>query len=230
MNVIAIIQARMGSTRLPCKTLLSLHGAPVIDWVVNRTRLAKKVQQVVVATSTEANNDPLAYHLHRTGTAVFCGSEQDVLGRFYEAATQAKATHVVRICADNPLIWGPEIDALIDAYLARQDQGCDYAYNHIPRGNEYPDGLGAELVSFALLEHLHKKATLPAHREHCLSYIWDNKEQFAIHTFSPADKTLHRPDVRLDMDTQEDYRRLATMPLTQAMPPHEIIALYDNWR
>lgn len=228
MNIVALIQARMGSTRLPCKMMLSLHGRPLIDWVVHRTSTAQRLDRIVVATSANPNNDPMVNHLENQGVDVFRGSEDDVLRRFYEAATARDATHVVRICADNPLIWGGEIDNLIEAYFARQAVGCDYAYNHIPRNNLYPDGLGAEMLSFPLLCQLHEKATLPAHREHCLSYIWDNAAQFKIHTFDPPDPRLHRPEVKLDVDTLEDYRKLALMPIHMGMPPAEVIMRYPK--
>ena len=157
---------------------------------------------------------------------MFRGSEDDVLGRFHMAASFYNATHVVRICADNPLIWGGEIDHLIRAFLTQP--GCDYAYNHVPRGNLYPDGLGAEIVPFEVLEKLEQTAALPAHREHCLSYIWEHKAQFRIHTFDPPDPRLHRPNVKLDVDTPEDFRKLALMPIHADMPPAEVILRYPK--
>ncbi len=141
MRTVALIQARLGSTRLPCKTMLSLHGLPVIDW-------AELIDEVVVATSHRPENDVLEYHLSRQGVAVFRGPEDDVLERFRLAGAAHGAEQVVRICADNPLIWGPAIDDLIRFWRAEHAAGaCDYAYNHIPRGNTYPDGLGAETLS-----------------------------------------------------------------------------------
>jgi len=223
MKTVAIIQARMGSTRLPCKMMLQLAGYPLVDWVVRRTQAAALVDQVVLATSVNPENDILERHLAAQGIAVFRGSEDDVLERFYNAAQKYGATHVVRVCADNPLVWGGAIDELIRCY---RKTGCDYAYNHIPRRNAWPDGLGAEMTSFALLERIAREATLPAHREHCLSYIWDNPELFSIATFDPADARLARPHVRLDVDIAADYVKLARMPLRLDMSPLEILDLY----
>lgn len=225
MRTVALIQARMGSTRLPCKMMLCLHGRSLIDWVVRRVRRAALLDEVVVATSVNPENDVLERHLQNQGIAVFRGPEQDVLERFRQAAEAHKATHVVRVCADNPLIWGEEIDRLIRFY---REAGCDYAYNHIPRNNLYPDGLGAEILSRPLLETLAAEATLPAHREHCLSFIWDNPERFSIRTFDPPDPRLRRPDIKLDVDTAEDYRKLALMPLTPDMSPLDLVALFEK--
>lgn len=237
MNTAALIQARMGSTRLPCKMMLSLHGLPLIDWVTRRTAVSRLLNRIIVATSDSPADDPLAAHLQRQGVEVFRGPETDVLRRFRLAAEGAAPTHVVRICADNPLIWGGEIDNLIRHYRERlvrapeedarprPDENTLYAYNHIPRNNRYPDGLGAEMISWPLLCLLDEKARKPAHREHCLSYIWDNPQDFVISTFDPPDPRLRRPEVKLDVDTPEDYRGLALLPLRVDMPPAEVISL-----
>ncbi len=227
-NIVALIQARMGSTRLPCKMMLCLHGLPLIDWVVLRTAKSALLHQIVVATSTNPENDVLVNHLENQGVAVFRGPEDDVLERFRLAGEEAGATHVVRICADNPLIWGGEIDALIRHYFSLGNEATGYAYNHIPRNNSYPDGLGAEMLSFLLLCRLAEKATLPAHREHCLSYIWDNPGDFQISTFDPADPRLRHPEVKLDVDTPQDYRKLALMPIHAGMPPAEVLLRYPK--
>lgn len=224
MRAFALIQARMGSTRLPMKSLLCLRGLPLIDWVVRRTRAATLLAGVVVAIPDTAHNDVLADHLHREGVDVFRGDEADVLSRMYHAAKAHNATHVVRVCADNPLIWGKAIDDLLRFYGAT---GVDYAYNHIPRGNLWPDGLGAETLSFALLEEIHAKAVKPEHREHCLSYLWENNYSRA--TFDPADPALHRPDLKLDIDTPEDFCRLARLPLHVGMSGQDIVAACDVW-
>lgn len=225
MNIVALIQARMGSTRLPCKMMLCLHRMPLIDWVVHRTAKSVLLDRIVVATSTHPANDPLVNHLENQGIDLFRGPEDDVLERFRLAGEQAGATHIVRICADNPLIWGGEIDNLIRHY---RDTGCDYAYNHIPRDNHYPDGLGAEMLSFDLLAEIAQKANSPAHREHCLSYIWDNRDAYRISTFDPPDPRLWHPEMKLDVDTPEDYRKLALMPIHADMAPAEVVLRYPR--
>lgn len=219
MRIVALIQARMGSSRLPMKSLLCLRGLPLMDWVTRRTRAASLLNAVVVAMPHTAHNDVLAEHVHSQGVPVFRGDEADVLSRMYHAGKAHEATHIVRICADNPLIWGEAIDALVRFYMA---SGVEYAYNHIPKGNMWPDGLGAEILSFALLEEIHHKATRAEHREHCLSYLWENTYTRA--TFDPEDRILCRPDLKLDIDTAEDFCRMARLPLHVDMNGHDIIA------
>jgi spore coat polysaccharide biosynthesis protein SpsF len=154
--------------------------------------------------------------------AVFCGPENDVLERFRAAAAAFAADRVVRVCADNPLVWGGEIDNLIRFF---EETGCDYAYNHIPKNNRYPDGLGAEMLSRALLNDLAARAKVPAHREHCLSYLWDNAGHFDMRTFDPPDPRLWHPDLAFDVDSPEDFRRLSLMPLHIDMAPEDIVKL-----
>ena len=228
MPTVALVQARLGSSRLPMKTLLCLRGTPLIDWVVRRTAKARLLDRIVVATPDTPLDEVLAAHVRERlmpldgRIAVFCGSENDVLDRFRAAGAAFGASRVVRVCADNPLVWGGEIDNLIRFFEA---SGCDYAYNHIPRSNRYPDGLGAEALSFALLNELAAVAEEPGQREHCLSYLWDNAQRFDMRTFDPPDPRLWHPELKLDVDSPEDFRRLALMPLHVDMPPEEIVDL-----
>jgi len=228
MCTVALVQARMGSSRLPMKALLCLRGMPIIDWVVRRVARAGLLDRIVVAIPDTPLDEVLAAHVQERlmpldkRIAVFCGAENDVLERFRAAGEIFGADRVVRVCADNPLIWGEEIDNLIRFFEAT---GCDYAYNHIPRNNRYPDGLGAEILSFALLDELASRATEPEHREHCLSYLWDNAQHFTMRTFDPQNPKLCHPELKLDVDNQEDFRRLALMPLHVDISPLEIVEL-----
>ncbi len=225
IKIIGIIQARIGSTRLPYKMLLSLHGHPIIKWVVYRTRQSMRLDDIIVAIPDNAENDVLNNYLHKLKVDVFRGPEDDVLKRFYLSARERQATHIVRICADNPLISGEEIDHLIEFYF---DNPCDYAYNHIPKGNTYPDGLGAEIISFDLLQYLEKKAIEPKHREHCFSYITDNPEQFSIKTFDPPNEKIACPGLKLDIDTFGDYRFLALKDFQIDTPAIEIVRIFKE--
>lgn len=105
---------------------------------------------------------------------------------------------------------------------------CDYAYNHIPKDNLYPDGLGAEIISFELLKFLNENVVLQNHKEHCLSYIWDNKEKFTIKTFDPPNKKLYRADVKLDVDTFDDYYKLAMKNFDINTSSEELIKLFGE--
>lgn len=225
MKTVAIIQARLGSTRLPYKMMLSLHGKPLIEWVIKRVQKSKKLDDIVVAIPISQENDILENYINKLGIKVFRGSESNVLDRFYKAVKDTDFTHIVRVCADNPLIDGNEIDNLIEFYA---DNSCDYAYNHIPIDNLYPDGLGAEVISFELLKFLNENAVLQHHKEHCLSYIWDNKEKFTIKTFDPPNKKLHRVDVKLDVDTFDDYYKLSMKNFDINTSSEELIKLFGE--
>ena len=228
MSTVALIQARLGSSRLPMKALLCLRGLPQIDWVVRRVVKSGLLDRIVVATPDTPLDAVLAAHVRERlmpldkRIAVFCGPENDVLERFRAAGAAFGASRVVRVCADNPLVWGGEIDNLIRFFEATD---CDYAYNHIPRNNRYPDGLGAEILSFSLLNRLAVEAEAPEQREHCLSYIWNNAQRFDIRTFDPPDPCLWRPELKFDLDTQEDFMRLSFMPLHVDMAPEDIVKL-----
>lgn len=222
-KIVAAIQARMGSKRLPCKMMLHLNGYPVIDWVVKRVKRATLVHDVVVAIPETAEDDILAAHIERLDCHIFRGEETDVLNRFFNAAQASSADQVVRICADNPLICGEEIDNLIRHY---QTHTCDYAYNHIPRNNRYPDGLGAEILSFSLLEHLESVVTDPHHREHVLTYIWQNRDRYRIETFDPPNENIRHPELRLDIDTIGDYRKLSLSNVRIDSTAEQTVALF----
>ena len=225
MKNIAIVQARIGSTRLPCKMLLSLHGAPIIEWVLRRLQKSQLLDDIIAAIPATKDNDILEKTILELGVKVFRGSERNVLNRFYESAKNQNATNIVRICADNPLIDVKEVDKLIDFY---QKNNCDYAYNHIPRDNLYPDGLGAEIVSFDLLKNIHDIVTTQYHKEHCLSYITDNKDNFTIKTFDPEDKTLQHPELKFDIDTFDDYHKLFMKDIDIDISSQDLIKLFTG--
>lgn len=225
MKIVGIIQARLGSSRLRYKMLLSLHGRPIIEWVVRRSKQAKKIDELIVAIPDTKENDILEKCVHTLNVAVFRGCETDVLKRFYDTAVFSQASHIVRICADNPLISGNEIDNLIEFY---RQTACDYAYNHVPKNNTYPDGLGAEIVSFPLLAKLHREAEKPEHREHCFLYITDNPGRFDIKTFNPSDHRIACPEVKLDIDTFEDYYRFALKDFAIDTPDEDLVEIFKE--
>lgn len=224
-KVIAIVQARLGSSRLPLKSLLCLRDVPVIDWVTQRLAQASRLDGLLVAVPDTPLDAVLLEHLRRRNVPCMAGPENDVLERYRLAARQAGAGLVVRVCADNPLIWGEAVDRLVDFY----EQGAwDYAYNHIPRENLWPDGLGAEIFSRELLERMADEAVEPSQREHCCNYIWDNRERFRIGTFDPGEDWLCRPDLKLDMDSPDDFRRLALRPIRPDMDARDIVRLFGE--
>ena len=150
---------------------------------------------------------------------VFRGSERDLVDRYYHAATSLSADMIVRICADNPLVCATEVDKLIDFF---NNNKCDYAYNHIPKGNNYPDGIGAEVCNISLLREIYQKSSKSQHREHIFNYIWDNQIYYKIQTFEPS-KELSHPELKLDLDTLSDYRKLLERPYRINMSASEVI-------
>lgn len=225
MKNVAIIQARLGSTRLPYKMMLSLHGKPIIEWVIRRVQKSKLLDEIIVAIPETEENDVLAKYINELSIKVFRGSESNVLDRFYKAVKNKNATNIIRICADNPLIDGKEIDNLIEFY---NENSCDYAYNHIPLNNKYPDGLGAEIISYKLLNNLHSVVESQHHKEHCLSYIHDNKNKYIIKTFDPLNEKLHKPNLRFDVDTVDDYYKLAMKDISIDVSSEELIKIFGE--
>jgi spore coat polysaccharide biosynthesis protein SpsF len=217
MNVVGIVQARMGSSRLPGKSLMRLGEKTVLEHVLSRVLRAETLSQVVLATTRAAPDDALCAVAEAMGVGVFRGPEDDVLRRYVMAAEAHRADVVVRVCADNPLVAPEEIDRIVKHHLAT---GADYSFNHRPAlGNGYPDGLGAEVVDADVLRALDEAAHDQAHREHVTAYIWDHPDRFLVETVAaPAD--VAGPQVKLDVDTAEDLARLEAL-CAQAVGPVE---------
>jgi spore coat polysaccharide biosynthesis protein SpsF len=201
LNVVAIVQARMGSTRLPGKMLMRLVDRPVIAWSVQRVRLSRDVNSVVVATSRSAGDDALARHCSSSGIPVFRGSEVDVLDRYYRCALEQGATHVVRVTGDSPLVDPRIIDATVALSLA--DEGVDYATNAEPM--TYPEGMGVEVMPFGTLETAWRESALPSHREHVTPFVRFHPERFR-HAVLRAEPDLSH--VRLTIDYPDDLAAL----------------------
>lgn len=180
--IVAIVQARMGSSRLPGKTIADVAGRPLLLHVVQRVRNARRVDKVVVATTDQSSDDPIAALCQQEGIEYFRGSEDDVLDRFYRTAQANAADTVVRITADCPLID----PVVIDKVIARFQVGdCDYASNAVRY--TYPDGLDTEVCSFAALERAWREAKKPAEREHVMPYLRTEKFRTAnVESESPV--------------------------------------------
>jgi spore coat polysaccharide biosynthesis protein SpsF len=198
MKTAAIVQARTGSTRLPGKVLLPLLGKPVLTQVMRRVARARLVDEVVVATTELASDDPIVELGRREGWRVVRGSEMDLLDRYLDAAHAVGADQIVRITSDCPLIDPGLIDDVIAAF--RRD-GSDYASNTLePR--TYPRGLDVEVVTLAALEIAGLEDRDPASREHATPFIYRRPERFRMHGVRNArDLSVHR----WTLDTPEDY-------------------------
>ena len=166
MKVLALVQARMGSTRLPNKVMREVGGIPLIELLLTRLSQSKAINQIVVATSIDAKNLPLVNHVSSLGYQSFQGSEQDVLERFYLAAQQFAGDIIIRITGDCPLIDPQLVDEAIQKF---QECEVDYLCNSNPP--TFPDGLDIEVFSFSSLEHAYNEANAPSEREHVTPYI-----------------------------------------------------------
>ena len=166
LNIVAIIQARMGSTRLPGKVMKTIAGKPMIEWLLTRLRMSRRVTRIVVATSANPNNLAFAEHVRSLGYACVIGSENDVLERYAHTALANSADVIVRVTADCPLVDHNLVDDAIDRFL---DAGVDYLCNNYPP--TYPDGLDIEVFSAAALYSAHANATDAFDREHVTPYL-----------------------------------------------------------
>lgn len=173
--IIAIIQARMGSVRLPNKVMKKVCDKPLIGCLLARVSKSKFIEKLILATSVSVNNDSLVTYVESLGFDVFRGSEQDVLKRFYLASQKYKASTVIRITGDCPFVDPNLIDSLIEEYFK---SGADYASNTLPP--TYPDGLDVEVFSFSSLKRAHENAIILSDREHVTQYI-RNSGQFRIY-------------------------------------------------
>ncbi|MDY7080709.1 MAG: glycosyltransferase family protein [Chloroflexota bacterium] len=199
MRIVAIIQARIGSTRLPGKVLLDLDNEPMLVRVVNRTRRAQTLDEVVVATTVQPADEAIVRLCAERGWPCFRGSEEDVLDRYYRAAIAHRADVVVRITSDCPLIEPEIVDRVVREFLERQPE-VDYVCNVLPR-RTFPRGLDTEMMRFHVLEQAWREDDNPAWREHVTPYIKRHPDLFHIHgVINEADYS----HMRWTVDTIED--------------------------
>ena len=201
-RVVAVVQARTGSTRLRDKVLMPLAGRLVIDHVLAALCAAETVDEVVLATTVAAADDRLAARGHELGVRVHRGSEEDVLGRFVAALSGDDATVVLRQTGDNPLLDPAIVDLAVREYLKG---GCDYVSNNLERS--WPRGLDVEVIAREALERSHVEGLRPEDREHVTVYVRTHPELFRIRQIhAPAAETW--PDLRLTLDTGADRELL----------------------
>jgi spore coat polysaccharide biosynthesis protein SpsF len=208
MNTVAIIQARMTSTRLPGKVLMDICGKSSLQRMLERVRNAKQLDQVVVATTINASDDPIVELCDKLGCKVFRGDEFDVLGRVLRAAEVENSKVVVRLTADCPMIDPNVIDEIVSAFSIKK---YDYLSNTIER--TYPDGLDVEVMSINTLREAHRKAVVPFLREHVTPYISGKRPDLGAGDFR-IDQIRFSADfshIRWTLDTKEDLQRIRSL-------------------
>lgn len=228
-KVVTVIQARMGSTRLPGKVLEPVSGDALLALVCERARRVGSVDETVVATSTLAADDVIAQFCDERGWNCFRGSESDVLDRYFQAAIASEADHVVRITSDCPLVCPHEADRVVRHHLA---SGVDYTHNLTVWGSGMPLGTGVEIFTRAALERSWREGHELHHREHVDEYVGDHPELFRIDRVDAPDE-LRRPELRLTVDTPEDLRLVRAIYDRLYRPAEvlelaDVIALLDN--
>jgi spore coat polysaccharide biosynthesis protein SpsF len=203
-RVVCIIQARMGSSRLPGKVLKDIGGKPMLGWVVERVRQSNKIDQVVVATTSDAGDDPIVEYCRGQQIDCFRGDVFDVLDRYYQAARKYKADVVVRVTADCPLID----PAVVDRAIAElQEKKLDFSANRLPPPfkRTYPIGLDVEVATMAALSEAWQNAREQHEREHVMPYLYAGTRQFKTGVINaPQDYGSQRWTV----DTPEDLEFL----------------------
>lgn len=225
MTTVAIVQARMGSTRLPGKSLMLVAGKPMLVHVLQRLGASRRVDQIVVATSTAPGNEAIMQLAREMGVQDFAGSEEDVLDRYYQAARAARACTVIRITGDCPLIDPSVVDHAVALFL---ETGADYL-----RTSEFPRGLDTEVFSFHNLQRAWKETTRDYEREHVTPYFYRNPEKFNLKELV-ATEPIRRPELRLCVDTEEDLALVREIFARLYVPPgrifttEEVIAALDK--
>lgn len=199
MKVVCIVQARVGSTRLPGKVLKKICGKTILEHDIDRLRRFKEIDKIVIATTTLEKDNAIVEECERLGVMYFRGSEDDVLSRYYYAAKENNADIVVRITSDCPLI-DPEISENIIKYYIDNKNKYDYVSNTIDR--TYPRGLDTEVFSFKVLERAFKEAVSLRDKEHVTPYIWNNPQIFKLAQYKNHEDYSH---LRWTLDTEEDF-------------------------
>lgn len=199
MRIVAIIQARMGSTRLPGKILKMVNNRPLLSYQIERLQQSSYINDLVIATTIDEKDDLIVDSCKKNNVLCFRGSEEDVLARYYETAKAFKADAIVRITSDCPIIDVQVVDKTIQYFLYNKD--FDYVSNTVER--TYPRGQDTEIFSFAALEKAYNEAVLERDREHVTAYFYTNPNIFKI---GSKKNEIDYSRYRWTVDTEEDFQ------------------------
>lgn len=195
----AIIQARMGSSRLPGKIMLPILGKPVLLHMVKRIKKSFKIDEIIIATSLNKSDDVIEEFCINEKIKFYRGSENDVLSRYYEAAKKFSVDTIVRLTSDTPLLDPKVIDKVILKY---NEKKYDFVSNFFPLPRTYPDGYNVEVFSMKVLDLVNIEAKKPSDREHVTTFITMQPERFKIFR---VDSVKDLSKYRLNLDYKEDY-------------------------
>ncbi|WP_446897236.1 cytidylyltransferase domain-containing protein [Clostridium sp. LBM24168] len=200
MNIVCIVQARTGSTRLPGKVLKKICGKTVLEHVIGRLKRVRNIDKIVIATTTKKQDDIIVEIAEKSLVCYFRGSEQDVLSRYYYAAKQYDADIVIRVTSDCPLIDPEVIDNMIEKFKnLNKKENIDYLSNKIKP--TYPRGLDVEIFTFDALEKCFREANKDYEREHVTPYIYLNPDKFKFKNYENKEDYS---TFRWTLDTKED--------------------------
>jgi len=209
-----IIQARIGSTRLPGKSMFDLAGAPMVGRIIERVKRCKHISEIILATPETSENDKLSELAEKYGVSSFRGSEADLVDRYYRCALKHESQVVLRLPGDNPVSEPQEIDRLVEFHLR---EGGDFSSNITNfKSNGYPDGIGIEAIDIRALKNVWLSEKNELKREHVASNFIDYatskvaSEEYLVKTLScPED--IRRPDLVLDVNTLSEYLYIKKM-------------------
>ena len=202
MKTITIIQARMGSTRLPGKVMKRLCDQTVLAHVVTRVKACSRIDEIIVATTTSTHDNCLVEEAEKLGVKWFRGSQDNVLERYYLAAKEHQADTVIRVTSDCPLLDAEILDQLLSYFQEENSNGLniDYLSNSLKRS--FPRGLDVEIFTYSALELAYNSATKDYEKEHVTPYIQENPDIFSLHNLNNDDDLSYH---RWTLDTPEDY-------------------------
>ena len=237
-RVVLILQARMGSHRLPGKSLMDLAGAPLVGRILERVKRCKTLDEIVLAIPVTESDKELESVAINYDVKCFLGAENDLVDRYYQAALKFEADIVVRIPADNTTPQPEEIDRIIDHHLALNRPGFSSNLSVIDNSG-YPDGIGAEVFDLTLLKNVHETVTDPFKREHVHLNFYNYETSRAVDSnWCPIStvqcpKEFRRPDLILDVNTKQQYEFMkqlyeALYPKNAHFTITDIISWYDN--
>ena len=219
--IAAIVQARMGSTRLPGKTLADVAGKPMLARLVERARRIPGVERVIIATTEKPADEAILRFAADHDLPAYAGSEEDVLDRFYQAARRFGVSVVVRVTPDCPLL-DPAVSGLVVDRFVEARGAVDYASNTHPP--TFPDGLDTEVFSFAALARAWREATAPSEREHVTAYIWKHPELFRLLNVA-RDPDLSDRRWTVDEPTDLEFARAVYDRLGETFGVDDVLAL-----
>lgn len=227
MKIVSIIQARVNSIRFPGKVMKEIMGKSMLQLQIKRIKRCKLINQIVIATTTNPDDYKIEKLAKKLKVTCFRGSEKDVLDRYYQAAKKYRATIIVRITGDNPVIDPKIICQLIKLF---QTNKVDYVSN--TRVQSFPIGMNAEVFSINALTSAWRGAKSAYDREHVTSFIYNPKSNFKLKDLI-AKKSVRRPDLRLTVDKQADFKLVKAIytklyPLKPNFATKDIIDLLDQ--